>query len=166
MNVLSCQHFYWQIGGFQVHGQVLITSWVIIAMLLGSASMDVWNPQTIQKDMLFYRKNILVLPHGAAPTNDINTTTALTLLTLVAYFYASLAKKKKNNEVISINTFNELQSFFTKPLSFSFRLIENILADELVVVFIVSLVHLVAPIPVMFLGVFARGIGALIFTTL
>ena len=31
------QHLYWQIGGFQVHAQVLITSWVVIAILLGSA---------------------------------------------------------------------------------------------------------------------------------
>ena len=30
------QHFYWQIGGFQVHAQVLITSWVVIAILLVS----------------------------------------------------------------------------------------------------------------------------------
>ncbi|KAK3444419.1 hypothetical protein EUGRSUZ_A00333 [Eucalyptus grandis] len=38
---------------------------------------------------------IIELPHGklAAPTNDINTTAALTLLTSVAYFYASLTKK-------------------------------------------------------------------------
>nr|VDD26163.1 unnamed protein product [Brassica rapa] len=66
MNVLSCsintlikeglyeisgvevgQHFYWQIGGFQVHAQVLITSWVVIAILLGSAALAVRNPQTI-----------------------------------------------------------------------------------------------------------------------
>ena len=39
------QHFYWQIGGFQVHAQVLITSWVVIAILLGSAIIAVRNPQ-------------------------------------------------------------------------------------------------------------------------
>ncbi|CAN2058884.1 unnamed protein product [Malus fusca] len=38
---------------------------------------------------------IIQLPHGelAAPTNDINTTVALALLTSVAYFYAGLTKK-------------------------------------------------------------------------
>ena len=41
------QHFYWKIGGFQVHAQVLITSWVVIAILLGSAVVAVRNPQTI-----------------------------------------------------------------------------------------------------------------------
>uniref|UniRef100_K4AH86 Uncharacterized protein n=1 Tax=Setaria italica TaxID=4555 RepID=K4AH86_SETIT len=55
---------------------------------------------------------------------------------------------------------------FTKPLSLSFRLFGNILADELVVVVLVSLVPLVVPIPVMFLGLFTSGIQALIFATL
>ncbi|TYH16097.1 hypothetical protein ES288_A05G091500v1 [Gossypium darwinii] len=41
------QHFYWQIAGFQVYAQVLITSWVVIAILLGSAVIAVRNPQTI-----------------------------------------------------------------------------------------------------------------------
>nr|YP_009969794.1 ATP synthase CF0 subunit IV [Beilschmiedia pergamentacea]QNE86901.1 ATP synthase CF0 subunit IV [Beilschmiedia pergamentacea] len=44
------QHFYWQIGSFQVHAQVLITSWVVIAILLGSATIAVRNPQTIPTD--------------------------------------------------------------------------------------------------------------------
>ena len=55
---------------------------------------------------------------------------------------------------------------FTKPLSLSFRLFGNILADELVVVVLVSLVPLVIPIPVMLLGLFTSGIQALIFATL
>uniref|UniRef100_A0A453T7Q9 Uncharacterized protein n=1 Tax=Aegilops tauschii subsp. strangulata TaxID=200361 RepID=A0A453T7Q9_AEGTS len=55
---------------------------------------------------------------------------------------------------------------FTKPLSLSFQLFGNILADELVVVVLVSLVPLVIPMPVMFLGLFTSGIQALIFVTL
>ncbi|KAE9612429.1 ATP synthase subunit a [Lupinus albus] len=47
MNVLLGQHFYWQICDFQVHAQVLITSWVVIAILLVSAILVVRNPQTI-----------------------------------------------------------------------------------------------------------------------
>jgi F-type H+-transporting ATPase subunit a len=39
---------------------------------------------------------IIELPHGelAAPTNDINTTVALALLTSAVYFYAGLSKKR------------------------------------------------------------------------
>ncbi|CAN8222358.1 unnamed protein product [Cochlearia groenlandica] len=107
------QHFYWQIGGFQVHAQVLITSWVVIAILLGSAVLAVRNPQTI--------------PTGGQNFFELN---------------------------LSLNSFE------------TFRLFGNILADELVVVVLVSLVPLVVPIPVMFLGLFTSGIQALIFATL
>jgi F-type H+-transporting ATPase subunit a len=55
---------------------------------------------------------------------------------------------------------------FTKPLSLSFRLFGNILADELVVAVIVSLVPLVIPVPLMLLGLFTSAIQALIFATL
>jgi len=55
---------------------------------------------------------------------------------------------------------------FTKPLSLSFRLFGNILADELVVSVLVFLVPLVLPVPVMFLGLFTSAIQALIFATL
>ncbi|KAI5678817.1 hypothetical protein M9H77_09767 [Catharanthus roseus] len=182
------QHFYWQIGGFQVHGQVLITSWVVIAILLGSASIAVRDPQTIPSGgqnffeyvLEFIRDvsktqigeeygpwsgallpwKIIQLPHGelAAPTNDINTTVALALLTSVAYFYAGLAKKglgyfgkyiQPTPILLPINILED----FTKPLS-------------LIVVVLVSLVPSVVPIPVMFLGLFTSGIQALIFATL
>ena len=46
------QHFYWKIGGFQVHAQVIITSWVVIAILLGSTIIVVRNPQTIPTNRL------------------------------------------------------------------------------------------------------------------
>ncbi|XP_027155942.1 uncharacterized protein LOC113756459 [Coffea eugenioides] len=116
---------------------------------------------------------IIQLPHGelAAPTNDINTTVALALLTSVAYFYAGITKKglsyfgkyiQPTPILLPINILED----FTKPLSLSFRLFGNILADELVVVVLVSLVPLVVPIPVMFLGLFTSGIQALIFATL
>nr|YP_009154342.1 ATP synthase CF0 subunit IV [Metasequoia glyptostroboides]AKM70800.1 ATP synthase CF0 subunit IV [Metasequoia glyptostroboides] len=212
------QHFYWQIGGFQVHAQVLITSWIVIAVLLGSATLAVRDPQIIPNGaqnfveyvlefvrdlartqigeeeygpwvpfigalfLFIFVSNwagalfpwgIIKLPHGelAAPTNDINTTVALALLTSVAYFYAGFTKKglgyfgryiQPTPILLPINILED----FTKPLSLSFRLFGNILADELVVAVLVSLVPLVVPIPVMFLGLFTSGIQALIFATL
>ncbi|KAB2080785.1 hypothetical protein ES319_A05G089400v1 [Gossypium barbadense] len=153
------QHFYWQIAGFQVHAQVLITSWVVIAILLGSAVIAVRNPQTIptagqnffEYVLEFIRDvsktqigeeygpwvpfigtmflfifvsnwsgallpwKIIQLPHGelAAPTNDINTTVALALLTLVAYFYAGLSKKGLG--VLSPLVFFPISTHFTAP---------------------------------------------------
>ncbi|KAL4270857.1 hypothetical protein AHAS_AhasUnG0048000 [Arachis hypogaea] len=141
------------------------------------AILVVRNPQTIptfgQNFFEYVLEFIRDLPHGelAAPTNDINTTVALALLTSVAYFYAGLSKKglayfgkyiQPTPILLPINILED----FTKPLSLSFRLFGNILADELVVVVLVSLVPLVVPIPVMFLGLFTSGIQALIFATL
>merc|ERR1712157_691229 len=116
---------------------------------------------------------LIALPEGefAAPTNDINTTVALALLTSIAYFYAGLSKKGVSyfQRYVSPAAFllpvNILEDF-TKPLSLSFRLFGNILADELVVGVLLTLVPLVIPIPLMLLGVFTSGIQALVFATL
>jgi F-type H+-transporting ATPase subunit a len=113
------------------------------------------------------------IPNGelAAPTNDINTTVALALLTSIAYFYAGLSKKGVNyfQRYVSPAAFllpvNVLEDF-TKPLSLSFRLFGNILADELVVGVLVALVPIVVPIPLIRLGLFTSAIQALVFATL
>merc|ERR1712078_233360 len=67
---------------------------------------------------------VIELPNGelGAPTNDINTTAALALLTSIAYFYAGISKKgisyfKRYVEpapfLLPINVLED----FTKPLS-------------------------------------------------
>nr|Q02847.1 RecName: Full=ATP synthase subunit a, chloroplastic; AltName: Full=ATP synthase F0 sector subunit a; AltName: Full=F-ATPase subunit IV [Antithamnion sp.]CAA44988.1 atpI [Antithamnion sp.] len=116
---------------------------------------------------------LITLPEGelAAPTNDINTTVALALLTSLAYFYAGLSKNgigyfsryiEPTPVLLPINILED----FTKPLSLSFRLFGNVLADELVVSVFTLLVPILIPLPVMILGLFASSIQALIFSTL
>ena len=212
------KHFYWNLAGFLVHGQVLVVIWFVFLLLLIFAFLGSSNAERIPhgfqnfmesavefvtdiaKDQLgesFYKEwipfigtlfffifgcnwagaiipwKLIQLPEGefAAPTNDINTTVALALLTSLAYFYAGLSKKgfgyfKRYVEpaafLLPINVLED----FTKPLSLSFRLFGNILADELVVAVLVSLVPLVIPIPLIFLGLFTSAIQALIFATL
>lgn len=116
---------------------------------------------------------LIKLPEGelAAPTNDINTTVALALLTSLAYFYAGFKKRglgyfKKYIEPTPILLPIAILEDFTKPLSLSFRLFGNILADELVVAVLVLLVPLFIPLPVMALGLFTSAIQALVFATL
>jgi F-type H+-transporting ATPase subunit a len=116
---------------------------------------------------------LIELPEGelAAPTNDINTTVALALLTSLAYFYAGLSKKglgyfKRYIQPIPLLLPINILEDFTKPLSLSFRLFGNILADELTVTVLTSLVPLVVPLPIMILGIFAGSVQALIFSTL
>ena len=102
----------------------------------------------------------------APPTSDINCTTCLALLTSIAYFYAGISKKG----IIAffkarLNPLTFLEDF-TKPLSLSFRLFGNILADDLAVSVLVLLVPLFVPIPLMLLGLFTSAIQALVFSTL
>ena len=211
-------HLYWQIGGYTVHGQVLIGSWIAIAIILalvfwgtsnvsrvpsgpqnfleytlefiqglaksqiGEKEFRPWVPYVGTLFLFIFVSNwmgnlfpwkIITLPEGelASPTNDINTTLGLALLTSVTYFYAGIRKKgfgyfKKYVEptpiLLPINILEDL----TKPLSLSFRLFGNILAEELVVAVIVLLVPLVIPVPMMILFLFTGAIQALIFATL
>ena len=220
------QHWYWQIGDYSVHGQVLITSWIVLGVIASIAFLGTQKLQTIPEGpsstapegvqnlteyvtefirdlaktqigeeeylkwvpflgtifLFIFVSNwsgallpwrILELPNGelAAPTNDINTTVALALLTSIAYFYAGISKKGLNyfKRYISPAAFllpiNVLEDF-TKPLSLSFRLFGNILADELVVGVLITLVPLIIPIPIMLLGLFTSAIQALVFATL
>jgi F-type H+-transporting ATPase subunit a len=116
---------------------------------------------------------LVQLPEGelAAPTNDINTTVSLALLTSFAYFYAGLSKKglgyfKRYIEPIPFLLPLNILEDFTKPLSLSFRLFGNVLADELTISVLTSLVPLIIPLPIMLLGIFAGSVQALIFSTL
>nr|YP_008144897.1 ATP synthase subunit a [Grateloupia taiwanensis]AGO19749.1 ATP synthase subunit a [Grateloupia taiwanensis] len=212
------KHLYWTIGGYKIHGQVFIVSWLVIATLLILAFTGTRNLDRIPKKMQNFMEFILeflqdiaknqigeheyrpwvpyiatiflfilgsnwagalipwkliILPEGelAAPTNDINTTVALSLLTSAAYFYAGLSKNglgyfgryiEPTPVLLPINILED----FTKPLSLSFRLFGNILADELVVSVFTLLVPILIPLPVMILGLFASSIQALIFSTL
>ena len=212
------QHYYWKVGEYELHGQVLMVSWFVLAVIftlsfLGNSNLksipdgvqnfnefltefirDLAKTQIGEHDYLSWVPflgtiflfifvsnwsgalipwKVFELPNGelAAPTNDINTTVALALLTSISYFYAGLRKKGLGyfKRYVSPAAFllpiNVLEDF-TKPLSLSFRLFGNILADELVVGVLVALVPLIVPIPIMLLGLFTSGIQALVFATL
>jgi F-type H+-transporting ATPase subunit a len=212
------KHFYWEILGLSLHGQVFLVSWLVIflvvgASLLGTSTITevprgIW--QNAMEAVVEYVQNIaksqigkdfkewvpfigslflfifvsnwlgalvpwklIHLPEGelAAPTNDINTTISLALLTSVTYFYGGIKKKgfsyfgkylQPTPILLPINILED----FTKPLSLSFRLFGNILADELTVSVLTLLVPILIPLPIMILGLFAGSIQALIFATL
>lgn len=212
------KHFYWDIAGYLVHGQVLVVIWFVILILLilsflGTSKVDripsgMQNFMEVAVDFVtdiarnqlgesFYKDwipfigtlfffifgcnwagavipwKLIELPEGelAAPTNDINTTVALALLTSLAYFYAGFSKKglgyfKRYIQPIPLLLPINILEDFTKPLSLSFRLFGNVLADELTVSVLTSLVPLVIPLPIMLLGIFAGSVQALIFSTL
>jgi F-type H+-transporting ATPase subunit a len=212
------KHFYWNIAGFLIHGQVLLVIWFVAIILLIFSFLGTSNIQQIPrgwqnfmecvlefvteiaKNQLgesFYKEyvsfigtlflfifgcnwagaivpwKLIHLPEGelAAPTNDINTTVALALLTSFTYFYAGLSKKglgyfKHYIAPIPLLLPLKILEDFTKPLSLSFRLFGNVLADEITVAVLTALVPLIIPLPIMLLGLFAGSVQALIFSTL
>jgi F-type H+-transporting ATPase subunit a len=212
------QQFYWHLGKLNLHGQVFLSSWVVIGALLalvvvGTRKME-REPRGVQNLLEFhwtyirdlareqigekaYRDwlpfigtlflfifvcnwggalipwKLVELPNGelGAPTADINTTVAMALLVSLAYFYAGLSRKGLRYFEYYVEPTPIMLPFkiiedFTKPLSLSFRLFGNILADELVVAVLAFLVPVIVPLPAMFLGLFTSAIQALIFATL
>ncbi|WP_448563979.1 F0F1 ATP synthase subunit A [Trichothermofontia sp.] len=212
------KHFYWHVGNLKLHGEVFLTSWFVIAVLLvltlaatrnvqrvptgvqnlmeyvlefvrgiardqiGEKEYRPWVPFVGTLFLFIFVSNwsgalvpwkLIHLPAGelGAPTANINTTVAFALLTSLAYFYAGFKKRGLGYfahyvEPIPIMLPFKVIEDFTKPLSLSFRLFGNILADELVVGVFVLLVPLFVPLPMMFLGLFTSAIQALIFATL
>ena len=169
------QHFYWQVGPYEVHGQVLLMSWFVLGLIfvlsfaansnlkstpdglqnftefvtefirdlaktqIGEEEYLKWVPYLGTVFLFIFVSNwsgallpwrVIELPHGelAAPTNDINTTVALALLTSISYFYAGIRKKglgyfkRYVQPAAFLLPINVLEDF-TKPLSLSFRLI-------------------------------------------
>ena len=212
------QHFYWHLGQFDLHGQIFLSSWIIIGALLsivvvgtrrmgrkpgglqnlleflwdyirnlsrdqiGEAAYRDWMPFIGTLFLFIFFCNwggalvpwrLVRLPSGelGAPTADINTTVAMALLVSLSYFYAGLSRKGLRYfeyyvEPTPIMLPFKIVEDFTKPLSLSFRLFGNIMADELTVSVLVLLLPLFVPLPMMFLGLFTSAIQALIFATL
>lgn len=212
------QHFYWHLGQLDLHGQIFLSSWIIIGALLsvivvgtrrmgrkpgglqnlleflwdyirnlsrdqiGEAAYRDWMPFVGTLFLFIFFCNwggalvpwrLVRLPSGelGAPTADINTTVAMALLVSLAYFYAGLSRKGLRYfeyyvEPTPIMLPFKIVEDFTKPLSLSFRLFGNIMADELTVSVLVLLLPLFVPLPMMLLGLFTSAIQALIFATL
>ena len=195
------KHLYWQLGNLKIHGQVFVSSWVVIGALLtlvvigtrklernpggvqnllelvwdyirdisreqiGEKAYRDWLPFIGTLFLFIFVSNwggalipwkLIHLPSGelGAPTADINTTIALALLVSLAYFYAGLSRKGFRYFEYYVDPTPIMLPFkiiedFTKPLSLSFRLFGNILADELVVAVLAFLVPLIVPLPAM-----------------
>lgn len=115
---------------------------------------------------------LLPLPgEMASPTNDINTTVALALIVSVYYIGAGIMEKGFGyfkhylQPMWFLFPFNLLEDF-TRPLSLSLRLFGNILAGELIIVILISMLPLLAPIPMMLFELFVAFLQAYIFAVL
>merc|ERR1712194_851127 len=172
-------HLYWTFAGFTVHGQVLLVTWLVIATILAIAIAGTLKLEQIPKGLQNFVESVFEYVAGIAKDQIgeyeyrpwIPYIGTLFLFIFVANFYAGLSKKglgffaryiSPTPIFLPINILED----FTKPLSLSFRLFGNILADEIVVSVLCLLVPLFIPLPVMVLGLFASSVQALVFSTL
>lgn len=211
------KHLNWQLGPVTLHGETMITTWIVISLLIVATFLGTRKLQRVPsgfQNFLEYVHNFLSsiardqigeknfrpwipligtiflfvfvanwlgqfplklvhLPEGelASPTNDINTTVALALIVSASYFYAGIKKKglgyfKHYVEPYPVFLPLKIVEDLSRPLSLSFRLFGNILAEELVVAVLVLLVPLFLPVPLMVLFLFTGAVQALIFATL
>jgi F-type H+-transporting ATPase subunit a len=116
---------------------------------------------------------LLHLPHGelVAATADINTTTALALLSLVMYFAVGLKKKgfryfkhylQPNPLFLPLNIIEDI----TRPGSLLIRLYFNILVGEILSGIAMSVTPFVLPALVIVLELFVAVVQAYIFAIL
>ncbi|MGA7954050.1 MAG: F0F1 ATP synthase subunit A [Gloeobacterales cyanobacterium] len=211
------KHLDWQLGPFVVHGETMITTWMVMGVLIGGmflASRKLqrvpsggqafleyaydfvsgiardqigpkaykkWLPLTGTIFLFVFISNwlgqlplkFIHLPEGelASPTNNINTTVGLALIVSAAYLYAGIKKKGLSYFKYYVEPFPlilplKVLEDFIRPLSLSFRLFGNILAEELTLGVLILLVPLFVPLPMMLLFLFTGAIQALIFSTL
>ena len=107
----------------------------------------------------------------ASPTNDINTTLGLALVVSIYYIGAGFFEKGFGyfkhylQPLWFMLPFNLLEDF-TRPLSLSLRLFGNILAGELIILILITLIPILAPVPMMLFELFIAFIQAYIFAAL
>ena len=148
-------------------GQALVVGW---APLVSACFLFIWASNWIGP---IFPWPFIEIPVGelAAPTNDINVTSFLALCASHGYTFAGFDEYRGRypgkylKPVAFLLPINILEEF-SKPLSLSFRLFGNILADELTLNVLYGLVPVGIPIPVFLLGLFTSGIQALVFATL
>lgn len=107
----------------------------------------------------------------ASPTNDLNTTAGLALVSVISYFYYGI--KKKGIGYFShyftphwaFFPFNFLEDF-TRPLSLAFRLFGNIIGGEILLGILLFLVPWFVPLPIFAFEVFVGFIQAFVFAVL
>jgi F-type H+-transporting ATPase subunit a len=115
--------------------------------------------------------NFSVLPVVTSPTGDINTPLALALVVFFSVHYYGMREKGGWGYIKSLASpiFMlplEFIGQFSRTLSLTLRLFGNIVSSEIVVAVIFSLVPLIAPLPLVGLGLITGVLQAYIFTVL
>ncbi len=125
---------------------------------------------------IFVCNLLSVVPGFVAPTNNLNTTLACSLVVFVFYNYVGIKElgikkyiKQMAGPVAWLAPFIviiELISHIVRPISMGVRLYGNMMGDHLVLVMFSDLVPFLVPILFMLLAIFVSFIQAFVFSLL
>jgi F-type H+-transporting ATPase subunit a len=115
--------------------------------------------------------SIGVIPILSAPTSDINTPIALSLIVFFSTYFYGMRKKGVIKYLKDLATPVFLLPFeiigqASRTLSLSLRLFGNIISGELISAIVFGLIPLIAPLPFIGLGLFLGILQAYVFTAL
>ncbi|KKR50025.1 MAG: ATP synthase subunit a, F-type H+-transporting ATPase subunit a [Microgenomates group bacterium GW2011_GWC1_41_8] len=132
--------------------------------------------QTEQTEVEEHSSRPFDIPLFRAPTADLNTTLALSIIAMAMLQYWGMEALGSLNYLGKFITFKDPISFFVgllefisevgKVISFTFRLFGNIFAGEVLLVIVGSLIPIIAPLPFIGLEIFVGFIQALVFSML
>ena len=145
---------------------VLLNNW--LGLLPGVGSLGLYEE---------YQGERVFMPLFRSANSDLNTTLALTLVTMIAIQLYGIRQLGFLKHLSKFFTFTkgpiyffvgilELIAEFAKVLSFSFRLFGNIFAGEALLVIVMTLAPLAVPFPFLLLELFVGLVQALVFAML
>ncbi len=115
--------------------------------------------------------SIGIIPILTAPTSDINTPIALSLVVFFSVYFYGIQKKGLANYFKEITSPIFLLPFeiigqVSRTLSLSLRLFGNIISGELITAIVFGLIPLIAPLPLIGLSLLIGILQAYVFTAL
>jgi F-type H+-transporting ATPase subunit a len=154
----------------------------IVSGQLGESNCLPWLPLTGTLLTLLITANwagalvpwkLVTLPFGELRSiaTDPNVPLALSIITSITYIYAGLKEKgllyfatyvSPSPVFLPITVLED----FTKPLSLSFRLFGNLLADEIIAGVLVTIYPYLLPVPLMLTGLIGATLQGIVFPTL
>lgn len=145
---------------------ILLNNW--IGLVPGVGSLGIYETHEGERALV---------PFFRSANSDLNTTLALTLVTMIAVQTYGIRQLGFLRHLSKFFTFTkgpiyffvgilELIAEFAKVLSFSFRLFGNVFAGEVLLVIVMMLAPLVAPFPFLLLELFVGLVQALVFAML
>lgn len=135
----------------------------LLSMLPGFGSIGQWRMQDGTR---------VFVPFFQTPTSDLNTTMALSLVSLGSTHYYGYLKRGLKAQLLSL--FEPVAFMFplnlisqlSRLLSMALRLFGNVIASEIISATMFMLVPALAPLPLNLLGMITGVLQALVFTVL